>query len=229
MLCDLRPEMVSFTFGLPSCAEVKRLRAVGTSTTATVTTEAEARVAKAVGIDAVIAQGPKAGGHRGTLDPRAEPAGESLSQLLAVVTTKVGIPVVGAGGVATAGDVSTVLASGAVAAQLGTAFLLADEAGTHPVYRAALQSDEFSETVVTRSFTGRYARALRNRFTDEHDAQAPFGFPDIGHMTAPLLARAAQAGDPHGMSLFAGSQFRLARPGSVAEIIGRLTDGVRRN
>ncbi|WP_101946560.1 nitronate monooxygenase [Mycobacterium sp. 3519A] len=228
MLCDIRPDMVSFTFGLPSPAEVKRLQAVGASTTATVTTVAEARIAAAIGVDALVTQGPEAGGHRGTLDPREQPATEALPELVAAVTASVDIPVVGAGGIATASDVSTILGSGAAAVQLGTAFLLADEAGTHQVYRAALQSDEFSETVVTRSFTGRYARAIRNRFTDDHSDQAPFGFPEIGFMTAPLLAAAAEAGDAQGLSLFAGSQFRRSRPGPVAEIMGRVTDGLCR-
>ena len=115
------------------------------------------------------------------------------------------------------------LAAGAVAAQLGTAFLLADEAGTHPTHRAALRDKAFRDTVVTRAFTGRYARALRNGFVDRYGNQAPFGFPQIGLMTAPLQSAAGDADDPHGMALWAGTNFRQARKGCVAEIFRSLT------
>jgi nitronate monooxygenase len=106
----------------------------------------------------------------------------------------------------------------AVAAQLGTAFLLADEAGTHPTHRAALRDKAFVETIVTRAFTGRCARAWRNGFADRYGMQAPFGFPQIGFMTAPLQSAAGEADDAHGMALWAGTNFRQARKGSVAEM-----------
>ena len=119
----------------------------------------------------------------------------------------------------TAVDVADVLAYGAVAAQLGTAFLLADEAGSSPVHRAALQDPQFSETVVTRCFSGRYARGLRNRFIDEHDEAAPFGYPEIHHLTSPLRAAAVRAGDPHGTNVWAGTGFRKAKSAPAADII----------
>ena len=103
-----------------------------------------------------------AGGHRTTFDPAAPPCDTPLLQLLTAICVDADVPVVASGGLATADDVARVLAAGAVAAQLGTAFLLADEAGTHPTHRAALRDAAFAETVVTRAFTGRYARALRN-------------------------------------------------------------------
>ena len=116
-----------------------------------------------------------------------------------------------------------VISAGAVAAQLGTAFLLAHEAGTNPVHRAALKDPHFTETVVTRAFTGRYARGLRNRFIEEHEAEAPFGFPEIGKLTGPLQAASSKGSDPHGMALWAGTAFRKATAASVAEIIAELT------
>ena len=131
-------------------------------------------------------QGPAAGGHRATFDPATPPCDTPLLQLLKEIRVDVDVPVVASGGVATADDVARVLAAGAVAAQLGTAFLLADEAGTHRTHRAALRDMAFPDTVVTRAFTGRYARALRNGFVDRYGNQAPFGFPQIGLMTAPL-------------------------------------------
>ncbi len=114
------------------------------------------------------------------------------------------------------------MASGAVAAQLGTAFLLADEAGSSPVHRAALQDPQFTETAVTRCFSGRYARGLRNRFISEHDADAPFGYPEIHYMTSPVRAAAVRAGDPHGTNVWAGTGFQKAKAASVADIMASL-------
>jgi nitronate monooxygenase len=133
------------------------------------------------------------------------------------------VPVIAAGGLMTAADVADVLASGAVAAQLGTAFLLADEAGSSPVHRAALRDPQFTETIVTRAFSGRYARGLRNRFIDEHEADAPFGYPEVHYLTSPLRAASVRAGDPHGVNVWAGTGFREARSASVAEIMRGLT------
>ena len=222
VVLELEPEVVSFTFGLPEATDCDRLRDAGITTIATVTTLAEAELAVARGVDAIVAQGPNAGGHRGTLDPVATPPTQPLSQLLRATTVALDVPVIAAGGLMTAADVADVFASGAVAAQLGTAFLLADEAGTSPVHRAALRDPQFTETVVTRSFSGRYARGLRNRFTDEHDADAPLGYPEIHYLTSPVRAAAVKAGDPHGVNVWAGTGFQQARIGSVAEIVGSL-------
>ena len=177
VLLEFRPALVSFTFGLPSVEERRRLSAAGIATAGTVTTLAEARLAVDVGVDCVVAQGPSAGGHRGTFDPVVAPSEEPLDDLLAAITTDLDVPVVAAGGLMTAADVRGVRIRGAVAAQLGTAFLLADEAGSSPVHRAALTDPAFSETAVTTAFSGRYARGLRNRFLTDHDAEAPFGYP----------------------------------------------------
>ena len=177
VLLDLRPEVASFTFDVPSAEQIQRLVAAGITTVATVTTAAEAELAVSRGVDGVAVQGPAAGGHRGTYDPTARPATQPLPDLLAEVLARVQVPVVAAGGLMTAADVDGVLRGGAVAAQLGTAFLLADEAGSSPVHRTALRDPQFTETAVTRAFSGRYARGLRNRFIDEHEAQAPFGYP----------------------------------------------------
>jgi len=197
----LRPAVASFTFGLPSAVERRRLTDAGITTVATVTTLAEARLAAERGLDVVVAQGPSAGGHRGTFDATARPSEEPLDDLLASIVADIDIPVVAAGGLMDGGDVRRVLESGAVAAQLGTAFLLADEAGTNTVHRAALRDPQFTETVVTRVFSGRYARGLRNRFINDREADAPFGYPEIHHLTGPLRAASVRAGDPHAASL----------------------------
>ncbi|MBX7433594.1 nitronate monooxygenase [Mycobacterium sp. Y57] len=223
VVLDLRPAVVSFTFGLPGADDRRRLAAAGITTVGTVTTPAEARAAAECGLDAVVVQGPAAGGHRGGFDPTASPPAEPLADLLAAVTATVDLPVVAAGGLMTAADVRRVRRRGAVAAQLGTAFLLADEAGSSAVHRAALVDPQFRETVVTKAFSGRYARGLRNRFIDEHDADAPLGYPEVHYLTSPLRAAAVRAGDPHGVAVWAGTGFRLAAAASAADIVANLT------
>ena len=219
---DLRPEVVSFTFGLPSADWCSRFAGAGITTIGTVTTADEAAQAIVHGVSALAVQGPSAGGHRGTFDPVAQPATQPLAKLLAEVLSRFDVPVVAAGGLATAADVAGVLSAGAVAAQLGTVFLLAEEAGSSPVHRAALQDPQFTETVVTRAFTGRYARGLRNRFITEHEAQAPFGYPEIHYLTRPLRAGSVRAGDPHATNVWAGTGFGHAKPAPVAEIVAAL-------
>lgn len=223
VLCDVRPAVVSFTFGLPSADEVARLHDAGISLVGTVTTAAEARAAVQRGMDAVAVQGPDAGGHRGTFDPAALPATQPLADLLAAVLAEAAVPVVAAGGLIDAEDVAAVLSAGAVAAQLGTAFLLADESGSSPVHRAALRDPQFTETTVTKAFSGRYARGLRNRFVVDHEDEAPLAYPEVHYLTSPLRAAAVRAGDPHGTNIWAGTAFRAATTGSVADIMATLT------
>ncbi|MEU4694027.1 nitronate monooxygenase [Actinoplanes sp. NPDC023714] len=219
-----RVPVVSFTFGVPDPGIVERLHDAGSTVLITVTSAAEARAALAVEPDGLIAQAGAAGGHASTTDP-AGYAGTStaLEALAAVRAVTEGLPVIAAGGVGTAGDVHGLLEAGAAAVQCGTAFLLADEAGTRPAQRAAMLSGEFTETVVTRAFTGQPARGLRNRFIDEHDAAAPIGYPAVHHLTAPIRAAAAAKGDPGALNLWAGTGFRHARPGPVADLIARLS------
>lgn len=222
VVLDLRPALASFTFGLPTVEERRRLSAAGIATAATVTTPAEARLAADCGVDILVAQGPSAGGHRGTFDPTATPSGQPLDELLAAVTADHAIPVVAAGGLMTATDIRRVRQAGAVAAQLGTAFLLSDEAGSSPVHRAALIDPQFTETAVTKAFSGRYARGLRNRFIVEHEAEAPFGYPEVHYLTSPLRAAAVRAGDPQAVNIWAGTGFRQAGGGSVRDIMDTL-------
>lgn len=222
VVCDLRPEVVSFTFGPPREDECRRLNGVGILNLATITTVGEAMVALNRGVDALVAQGPGAGGHRATFDALATPPDHPLDELVAALVACFDCPVVAAGGLGTSRDVSRMRYAGATAVQCGTAFLLADEAGTNPVHRAALCDRKFTETVLTRAFTGRYARALRNRFVDRHAADAVFGFPEIATMTAPIQAAAVKLGDPHGVALLAGTAFHHAKAGPAADIVREL-------
>lgn len=222
VVCDLRPQVVSFTFGSPSQEQCRRLGRLGIMTLGTVTTVREAVIALGCGVDALVAQGPSAGGHRATFDALAAPPDDPLDDLVTALVACFDCPVAAAGGLGTAADVLRVRDAGAAAVQLGTAFLLAEEAGTHAVHRKALGAAEFHQTVVTRAFTGRYARALRNRFTDEHDADAVSGFPEIAMLTAPLQEAALKVGDPHGAALWAGTAFRNAKRAAAADIVREL-------
>lgn len=226
VVADVRPEVVSFTFGAPPPDVVQRLSALGLLVSITVTSVYEAGVAIAAGADSLVVQGPAAGGHRGTFAPDMEPGTESLHQLLDRIGSAHDVPLVAAGGLGTAEDVAAVLRRGAIAAQVGTALLLADEAGTNAAHRAALKNPEFDATLVTRAFSGRYARGLANNFTRLLDHVAPLGYPEVHQMTKPIRAAAVQADDPHGTNLWAGSAHRKTRPGPAADIIASLTPDV---
>jgi nitronate monooxygenase len=216
--------VVSFTFGLPEPEALARLRRQGTYTIGTVTSPDEARQAVAAGVDALCVQGPEAGGHRGVFDPSIVPSATPLSALLqqvraAVTTGPRQLPLIAAGGISTSAVMAGLLASDlADAVQLGTAFLRADEAGTNQLHRNALVDEAFSETVVTRAFSGRWARALRTSFTDRH-ADAPAAYPVINQLTKPLRTAAAAREDADGMNLYAGSGHLLAQAGPAADII----------
>lgn len=214
---DVRPAVVSFTFGCPGPDVLHRLAERGVLTAVTVTSVAEAREAVARGAASLSVQGPEAGGHRGTWDLTAGLDRTSLPDLLAAVLDAVDVPAVAAGGMADAAGAAAMLARGAVAVQVGTAYLLADEAGTNPVHRGALGDPAFVRTDVTRAYTGRWARGLANRFMAEHP-NAPAGYPHLHHLTAPLRAAAVAAGDAQVAHLWAGTGHAKARTAPATEI-----------
>ncbi|SNY42680.1 nitronate monooxygenase [Paractinoplanes atraurantiacus] len=210
---------VSFTFGVPPADVVSALRDV----LITVTDRDEATRALTVGPDALIAQAGTAGGHASTTDPAAYAGTTTAAEVLADVLAVTSRPVVAAGGTSSSADVAALLSAGAAAVQAGTFFLLADEAGTRTAQREAMLSGAYEETAVTRAFTGHPARGLRNRFIDVHSSAAPIGYPAIHHLTAPIRAAAAAAGDASALNLWAGTGFAAARPGPVAELLRALT------
>lgn len=224
LLLDDPIPVVSFTFGLPDAAVVTRLREQGSYTVGTVTSADEARRALAVGVDAICVQGPEAGGHRGVFDPSAAPSSAPIDELFAQVRAVIGTsdtPLIAAGGLATARDAARLRAAGAALTQHGTAFLRADEAGTLPKHKDALADPAFAETVLTRAFSGRWARALRNGFTDRHP-DAPAAYPAINQLTRPLRTAAAGRGDTDNMSMYAGVNHAAAQAAPAAEIIAGL-------
>jgi nitronate monooxygenase len=167
MLAEFRPAVVSFHFGLPSVDLLAPLRAFGARIIASATTVDEARWLEARGVDAIVAQGLEAGGHRGNFlsDDMSRQAGTFA--LLPQVVRAVSVPVIAAGGVADAKGVAAAMALGAAGVQVGTAYLLCPEATPNAAYRAALKSAAARHTAVTNVFTGRPARAIVNRIVRE--------------------------------------------------------------
>jgi nitronate monooxygenase len=210
--------VVSFTFGCPAADVIGSLPS---EVWVTVTSPAEAREAVAAGADAVVAQGAEAGGHRATFVDRDDAPVVPLLRLVEEVRAAVDAPVVATGGIATAERVAAVLAAGAAAAQVGTAFMLCPEAGTSEVHRRAIASE--APTALTRAFTGRLARGVRNRFMDEHGAAAPIAYPELHYVTAPLRAAGRAAGDADVVNLWAGEAHALARAIPAAEVVRSLS------
>jgi NAD(P)H-dependent flavin oxidoreductase YrpB (nitropropane dioxygenase family) len=217
--------VVSFTFGVPEPSVVRALQRAGTLVVQTVTSADEARIAVTAGVDALAVQSSAAGGHSGTLTPARLPASIPLPELIARVRAVTTLPLIGAGGVATAAAVDAVLHAGADAVMVGTVLLLTPESGTSSPYRSALLDPDRHETVVTRAFTGRPARALRNRFIERYDALAPEGYPAVHHLTSPLRRAATAAGDPELINLWAGTGHRHASTTPVADLLAALSGG----
>ena len=221
LLADPVP-VASFTFGVPDPAVIAALRRAGTVVIQTVTSAGEAAIAAEARPDVLAVQGFAAGGHSGTLTPHRLPAPVPTADLVAAVRNAVALPLVAAGGLATSDDIAAALLAGAEAAMVGTVLLLADESGASAPYRAALADPARNRTIVTRAFTGRPARALRNGFIDRYDALAPAGYPALHHLTSPLRRAATAAGDPDRINLWAGTGHDRATAEPVSQTLSRL-------
>ncbi|MGM9923528.1 MAG: NAD(P)H-dependent flavin oxidoreductase [Bacillus sp. (in: firmicutes)] len=214
-------EIVSFTFGCPSSDIIEALQRNGTYVIVTVTKMEEAWIAVKAGVDALCLQGIEAGGHQATFHNGNDNLQElSLLELIGQVRTEWDIPFIAAGGLMNAEAIRRVLAEGAMAAQLGTAFLLCPESGTNPVYREVLRSKRYKETAITRAFTGRRARGLVNGFMAAYTSVAPAAYPYVHQMTQPIR----KENNPEYMSLWAGKGFQECRPLLAAELIRELME-----
>jgi nitronate monooxygenase len=223
LVAELGVPVVSFTFGCPAAGDVQDLHRAGAAVWVTVTTPTEAELAAAVGADALVVQGTEAGGHRATFDDTA-PGDIGLLALLQLVSARVDLPLVATGGIATGRGIAAVLAAGAAAAALGTAFMLCPEGATAPAHREAIAGA--GDTALTRAFTGRTARGIVNRWLREH-RDAPSAYPDVHHLTAKIRAAARSAGDPDGFHLWAGQAHALARELPAGELVAALWEEAR--
>jgi nitronate monooxygenase len=214
--------VVSFTFGLPSPADIAGLKRAGTRVLATVTTAAEARAAADAGIDALVVQGPAAGGHSAAFDPRQVIALTPTSDVVRTIAAAVPLPIVATGGVDGPDAVRNLLGAGAQAVAVGTLLLRTHESGASATHKDALANPRFTTTALTRAFTGRTARGLRNDFIDAHP-HAPLGYPELHHLTRPLRQAAARAADPERLHLWAGTGYRAAVTAPAADVIAHLS------
>jgi nitronate monooxygenase len=222
-----RPPVVSFHFGLPAPDLLQRVKATGAKILSSATTLEEGRWLQAQGVDAVIAQGVEAGGHRGMFLSEDINSQVGTFALLPQLVTVLDVPVIAAGGIADARGVSAAQALGAAGVQVGTAYLLCDESRASPLHRQALQSPGAEETVLTTLFSGRPARGIVNRLIRELGARpdAVPAFPLAGNAIGSLRAAAEPQGIDHFSPLWAGQNVSGCQPIPAARLTEALASG----
>lgn len=225
MLLELRPPVVSFHFGLPSGDRLAALRAAGIFTMATATNPREADQIADVGIDAIVAQGIEAGGHRGVFDPSAPDTALTTAVLVRQLSRALNLPILAAGGIMDAAGIRAAIALGAAGVQLGTAFLLCPESAANAAYRAALRSERAHDTRLTTAISGRPARGIVNRLVAAGEAPAAPPVPDypLAYDAGKALhAAAARAGSHDFAAHWAGQGAPLAEALPAREIVAKL-------
>jgi nitronate monooxygenase len=223
-----RPAVFSFTFNIPPADVLRAFRAASIYVMGTATTVAEARALVDAGVDAVVAQGAEAGGHRGTFGGPFEAGLIGTMALVPRMVDAVRVPVVAAGGIMDGRGIAAALALGAAAVQLGTAFLTCRESGLPEAYKAAVRAAGDDATTVTRAWSGRPLRAIRNRFIEELGDRPVPAYPVQNALTRPLRAAASARGDTAFMGLLAGQGSGLARDLGAADLVQRLVDETQR-
>jgi nitronate monooxygenase len=222
LVLDLRPQVVSFHFGLPPAVAMKRIKQTGAVVLSSATTVGEARKLEAEGADAIIAQGFEAGGHRGTFTQGDGAGLIGTMALVPQVVDAVGVPVIAAGGIADGRGIAAAFALGASGVQIGTAFLGCPEAVVPAVHRDALNSAADEDTRLTKVFTGRSARTLRNRLIDEMGDMEALEFPAQLSLTLPLFQANSEAARRAFLPLWAGQAAPLVRDLPAATFIETL-------
>ena len=221
---DLRPQVLSFHFGLPDRWVIERARALGIVVAVTATSVGEARLIEGAGAGLVVAQGIEAGGHRGRFNGAMSGSDQAMTtlELVAALQGQVRLPVVAAGGVMDGADAARVMSAGAAAVQMGTAFLRCPESGASAAHRRLCVEGAGRGTELTAGFSGRLARGIRNGFIERMRGQPVLPFPLQNTMTGALRAAAVAADDPEHQSLWAGTGYwrtrSLGAGGLVCEI-----------
>ncbi len=227
MLLAERPPVVSFHFGLPSAERIAALKQAGIVLLASATNLADARAIEAAGIDAVVAQGYEAGGHRGVFDPSAPDDKLGTMALTRLLVRNLKIPVIAAGGIMDGAGIAAALVLGAAAAQLGTAFIACPESSADAAYRSLLLSAGAEKTVMTAAISGRPARSLANKFTAFGETVPPdriAAYPMAYDAGKQLNAAAKAEGEPGYGAQWAGQAAPLARALPAAELVARLKE-----
>lgn len=219
-----KPTVFSFTFGVPGAEDICRLKAAGILIVGTATTAAEALYLAKAGVDAIASQGSEAGGHRGTFLGSFEAALVPSLDLVREIRSKVPLPVIASGGLMDGADIHAALNAGAVAVQLGTAFMTCPEAGTPAVHKEAMLAARTDNTILTRAFSGRMARGMVNDFAvrlkEQESSILPF--PLQNSLTRPMRTQAAKKNDARFLSLWAGTGVTRSRELSAAELVRQL-------
>jgi len=225
---DARPPVFSFTFGVPDRDVLSRLKERDITLIGTATTVEEARLLAGAGIDAIVAQGAEAGAHRGTFAVPFDQALVPLVQLTCQIRAAVQTPVIASGGLMDGRDIASALAVGASAVALGTAFLACPESGASPPYKQAVLSARSDTTVITRAFSGRPARGLRNEFIARLDGRqaAILPYPLQNALTRAMRTAAARQGIPGFLSLWAGTGVSRARSLPAAQLVRTLVEEI---
>ena len=230
VVLEERVPVFSFTFGVPGEDQLHRLRDAGVITVGTATTVREGLRLEERGVEVVVAQGGEAGGHRGTFLGDFRDALIGTMALVPQMVDALSIPVIAAGGIVDGRGLAAALVLGAGAAQMGTAFLACEESGAHPEFKKAVLGAAEDETAVTRVFSGRAARGIKNRFLvemGEHEEELP-PFPVQNALTRDVRAEAQRQGRPEFMSLWAGQAAGLAHPFTAARIVEGAVEGAKR-
>ena len=225
-LLEARPPVFSFVFGIPSAWILAECRRRDIVTIGAATTPAEARALDAAGVDLIVATGAEAGGHRPSFLASAEDSLYGTFALVQLASAQVSAPVIAAGGIADARGVRAALALGAQAVQVGTAFLACEESGTTPAHRQALFAPDAEHSVLTRSFTGRLARGLRNRWTDTLGSAAVPPFPVTAWFVGQLRAQALAQGRTDLISLWGGQIAPRLQHHRAADLMRELVTGL---
>jgi len=221
-----RPPVFSFTFGMPSSEQIAMLKKRGIAVSGTATTVDEARRLAQAGVDAIVAQGAKAGAHRGSFAAPFEDSMIPVATLVRDICASVALPVIASGGIMDGRDVAAAMKLGAAAVQLGTAFLPCPESGAHAVYKRALLEAKRDATVITRAYSGRPARGIANTFIAmvAGNEQAILPFRQQNDLTRPMRNAAGRLGDAGYISLWAGQGVARSRVMPAAELVRTLVD-----
>ena len=228
LLLHMNPKVVSFHFGLPKAAFIKKIKEQNIYIISSATTVEEAKILENSGADAVIAQGFEAGGHRGTFHSSYKEGEIGLFSLLPQIVDNVQLPVIAAGGIADGRGIAAAFMLGAKGVQLGTAFLTCPEASVHPLWIKALNNSKERETRITSAFTGRPARGIVNRLLREMDGKENIlpDFPTVGSIIKPLANSASLIGDEDFLSLWAGQSAPMSQNIPARDLIEKLVKEV---